>query len=86
MYKTFFEITKTSSPYILESSFLTFLLRAKEQDYEGIKGAYKRKLKMFTNENLRKSLNGLNKSLDYNIDNQELKLLNMIKCIIDNEN
>ena len=86
MYKTFFEITKTTSPYILESSFLTFLLRAKEQDYEGIKGAYKRKLKMFTNENLRKSLNGLNKSLEYNIDNQELKLLNMIKCIIDNEN
>lgn len=82
MYKSYFNVVKTISPYKLESSIFTFLLRAKNEDFSKISFSYKNKLKLFTGRKLELTLAGIDKSLDYNIDNYELKALNMIICMM----
>lgn len=82
MYKSYFNVVKTISPYKLESSIFTFLLRAKNENFSKISFSYKNKLKMFTGRKLELTLVGIDKSLDYNIDNYELKVLNMIICMM----
>lgn len=82
MYKSYFNVVKTISPYKLESSIFTFLLRAKNEDFSKISFSYKNKLKLFTGRKLELTLIGIDKSLDYNIDNYELKVLNMIICMM----
>lgn len=82
MYKSYFNVVKTISPYKLESSIFTFLLRAKNEDFSKISFSYKNKLKLFTGRKLELTLIGIDKSLDYNIDNYELKALNMIICMM----
>ena len=78
MYKSYFEVINSINPFILESSLMTFFLRAKEEDYKDIKGKYRLKLKSFNKSRLTKVIKGIEKSLDYNIDNKSLSLLNMI--------
>lgn len=82
MYKSYFNVVKTISPYKLESSIFTFLLRAKNENFSKISFSYKNKLKLFTGRKLQLTLVGIDKSLDYNIDNYELKVLNMIICMM----
>ena len=82
MYKSYFNVVKTISPYKLESSIFTFLLRAKNENFSKISFSYKNKLKLFTGRKLELTLVGIDKSLDYNIDNYELKVLNMIICMM----
>ena len=82
MYKSYFNVVKTISPYKLESSIFTFLLRAKNENFSKISFSYKNKLKLFTGRKLELTLIGIDKSLDYNIDNYELKVLNMIICMM----
>lgn len=82
MYKSYFNVVKTISPYKLESSIFTFLLRAKNESFSKISFSYKNKLKLFTGRKLELTLVGIDKSLDYNIDNYELKVLNMIICMM----
>lgn len=78
MYKSYFEVINSINPFVLESSIMTFFLRAKEEDYKDIKGKYRLKLKSFNKSRLTKVIKGIEKSLDYNIDNKSLSLLNMI--------
>lgn len=82
MYKSYFNVVRTISPYKLESSIFTFLLRAKNENFSKISFSYKNKLKLFTGRKLELTLVGIDKSLDYNIDNYELKVLNMIICMM----
>ena len=82
MYKSYFNVVKTISPYKLESSIFTFLLRAKNENFSKISFSYKNKLKLFTGRKLELTLVGIDKSLDYNIENYELKVLNMIICMM----
>ena len=82
MYKSYFNVVKTISPYKLESSIFTFLLRAKNENFSKISFSYKNKLKLFTGRKLDLTLIGIDKSLDYNIENYELKILNMIICMM----
>lgn len=82
MYKSYFNVVNTISPYKLESSIFTFLLRAKNENFSKISFSYKNKLKLFTGRKLELTLIGIDKSLDYNIDNYELKVLNMIICMM----
>ena len=82
MYKSYFNVVKTISPYKLESSIFTFLLRAKNENFSKISFSYKNKLKLFTGRKLELTFVGIDKSLDYNIDNYELKVLNMIICMM----
>lgn len=82
MYKSYFNVVKTISPYKLESSIFTFLFRAKNENFSKISFSYKNKLKLFTGRKLELTLVGIDKSLDYNIDNYELKVLNMIICMM----
>lgn len=82
MYKSYFNVVKTISPYKLESSIFTFLLRTKNENFSKISFSYKNKLKLFTGRKLQLTLVGIDKSLDYNIDNYELKVLNMIICMM----
>lgn len=82
MYKSYFNVVKTISPYKLESSIFTFLLRAKNENFSKISFSYKNKLKLFTGRKLELTLVGIDKSLEYNIDNYELKVLNMIICMM----
>lgn len=82
MYKSYFNVVRTISPYKLESSIFTFLLRAKNENFSKISFSYKNKLKLFTGRKLELTLIGIDKSLDYNIDNYELKVLNMIICMM----
>ena len=82
-YQSYFRVTKYLDIYKLESSFFTFLLRAKEKDMKDMSYFYKNKLKSFDGDKLDRALLGLKESLDYNIDNNKLRLLNTIVCIMD---
>lgn len=81
--KTYFNVIEENKPYKLESSMLTFLQRAKTKSYTGTSFMYRKKLNIYTGQKLDNTLNALNKSLDYNIDNPELRLLNLFINIKD---
>lgn len=86
MYRTYFKVVQSVKPYKLESSFMTFLNRAKDGDNLDINYRYRNKLKLFEKDKLIKSIEGLSNSLDYNIDNIELRLLNEIVRIMEFRN
>lgn len=86
MYRTYFKVVQSIKPYKLESSFMTFLNRAKDGNNLDINYRYRNKLKLFENDKLIKSIEGLESSLDYNIDNIELRLLNEIVRIMEFRN
>lgn len=86
MYRTYFKVVQSIKPYKLESSFMTFLNRAKDGNNLDINYRYRNKLKLFENDKLLKSIEGLENSLDYNIDNIELRLLNEIVRIMEFRN
>ena len=68
---------------MLESSFLTFLNKAKTKSYQGNSYKYKKKLELYKGNKLDKTLNAINEASEYNIDNQELRLLNLLINIQD---
>lgn len=80
--KTYFNVLN-DKPYKLESSMLTFLQRAKTKSYQGTSFNYKKKLDMYNGTKLERTLDGINESLEYNIDNPELRLLNLFINIQD---
>ena len=86
MYRNFFKVVDSIKPYKLESSFMTFLNRAKDGNYADVNYHYRNKLKMFSKDKLKLAITGLEKSLDYNIDNVTLRLLNEIIRIMDAKN
>lgn len=86
MYRTYFKVVQNIKPYKLESSFMTFLNRAKDGNNLDINYRYRNKLKLFEDDKLLKSIEGLENSLDYNIDNIELRLLNEIVRIMESRN
>ena len=81
--KSYFECLKDTKPYVLESSFLTFLNKAKTKSYQGNSYKYKKKLELYKGSKLDKTLNAINEASEYNIDNQELRLLNLLMNIQD---
>lgn len=81
LYRTYFKVIESINPYVLESSFMTFLLRIKENDFKGLSPKYRSKLKTYSNK-IDAMLDGIEVSLDYNINNYELKLLNLFINII----
>ena len=83
MYKSFFNTIADSNSYVLESSLMTFITRVKDNKTQDVYYKYRNKLNMFSGNKLNASLNGIKHSLDYNIDNHELKLLNELICIMD---
>ena len=81
--QTYFNVIKDTGPYRIESSLLTFLIRARNKDYRGNSIVYNRMLNSFRGSKQSKIANGIKKSLNYKIDNRELRLLNMIICMVD---
>lgn len=86
MYSSYFRVIKSIKSYRLESSLLTFFLRAKEGNTSEVSYKYKKKLDLFKGDKINLVYKGINKSFNYNIDNYDLKLLNMIMCIMDAKN
>lgn len=82
MYKSYFNTLAQSNSYVLESSLMTFITRAKEGKTQDVNYRYRNKLNMFTGAKLRPAVKGLKESLSFNIDNHELKLLNEVVCIM----
>lgn len=82
MYNTYFDVVKSIGSYTLESSLLTFLNRVKEENYIEVSPKYRFKIKEFSKKGTKHIIKGIENSLDYNIDNHELQLLNMIRCIM----
>jgi hypothetical protein len=81
--KAYFKCLEENKPHILESSILTFLQKAKDKSYVGNSFQYRKKLEMYKGAKLDKTLDAINNALDYNIDNQELRLLNILMNIQD---
>lgn len=79
----YFEVIRDTRPYRIESSMMTFLQRAKYDTYRGSSFEYRAKLLTYKGDKLEKSLDAINKSLCYNIDNYELRLLNLLMNILD---
>ena len=61
---------------------MTFFNRAKEGKVNEVSYKYRKKLDLFKGDRIKAVSRGIDKSFDYNIDNYELKLLNMIMCIM----
>ncbi|MBO7614966.1 MAG: hypothetical protein J6T15_04660 [Bacilli bacterium] len=82
--KRFFEVVNDTRPYRIESSLMTFLLRAKYKNYKGLTSPkYKFTIKKFEGKPVDKSLNALYNSLDTSIDNYTLRLLYLFVNILD---
>lgn len=81
--KIYFDSLKANKPYILESSMLTFLIKAKNKTYKGSSFLYRKKLTLYTGKKLDNTLNAIENALEYNIDNPELRLLNLLISIQD---
>lgn len=81
--KVYFDILKKSKSYKIESSLLTFMTKARQEDYKGTLFNYQKKLKTYKGDKLKNTLNAIYDSLDYNIDNKELRLLNLFMNIQD---
>lgn len=82
--RAYFNCLENNKPYVLESSVLTFLTRAKNKSYRGNSFQYRKKLDMYKGTKLDNTLSAINEALDYNIDNPELRLLNLLMNIQDN--
>ena len=80
---SYFNIISKSKTYRTESSLLTFISRAKTRNYKGTSFEYKKKLEIYKGDKLNSTLNAISDSLDYNIDNEELRLLNLFMKIQD---
>lgn len=80
---TFFKVVKETRVFRLESSLLTFLLRVQNQDYRGSSVVYIRQIKSFSGKKLELVKKGIEKSLKTNIDNYELRFLNMLIVMMD---
>ena len=83
MITTFFNVLKDTKSYRLESSLLTFFIRARDRDYRGKSIIYNRMLNSFREYKLVKARGGIKESFKYNIENHDLRLLNMVMCIVD---
>lgn len=81
--KSYFRCLDNNKPYILESSVLTFLLKAKAKNYVGNSFQYKKKLEMYKGDKLDNTLKAIDNALEFNIDNPELRLLNILINIQD---
>ena len=81
--KTYFLCLEDNKPHILESSFLSFLIKAKTKSYKGNSFLYKKKLELYKGKKLENTLKAIEEAQDYNIDNPELKLLNLLINIQD---
>jgi len=81
--KSYFRCLENNKPYILESSILTFLLKAKSKSYTGNSFNYKKKLEMYKGVKLDNTLEAIDNALEFNIDNPELRLLNILINIQD---
>ena len=80
---TYFKCLEENKPYILESSILTFLNKAKTETYQGNSFQYRKKLKLYKGRKMENTLRALDESFEYNIDNPELRLLNILMNIQD---
>lgn len=83
MMTTYFNVLKDTHSYRLESSLLTFFIRARDRDYKGKSIIYNRMLNSFREYKLVKARSGIEESFKYKIDNHDLRLLNMVMCIVD---
>lgn len=81
--KSYFKCIESNKPYILEASFISFLQKAKNKNYSGNSFQYKKKLEMYKDKKLNNTLSAIDSALEYNIDNQELRLLNILMSIQD---
>lgn len=81
--RAYFRCLEENKPYILESSILTFLQKAKNKNYQGNSFQYRKKLEMYKDNKLNKTLDAISDASEYNIDNQELRLLNILINIQD---
>ena len=83
MIETYFKVIKDTKTFRIESSLLTFFIRARDKTYKGKSLVYNRMINTYNKNKLDRANRGLRKGLTYHIDNYELKLLNNIMCIID---
>ena len=81
--KTYFECLDNNKPYILESSIITFLQKAKTKSYVGNSFQYRKKLEMYKDKKLNNTLSAIKDALEFNIDNPDLRLLNILINIQD---
>ena len=81
--KAYFKCLEENKPYVLESSVLTFLQKAKAKSYQGNSFQYRKKLEMYKGSKLDKALDAIDNALEFNIDNQELRLMNILMNIQD---
>ena len=81
--KTYFEVLENTKPYKLESSILTFLQRAKNKSYNGTSFNYRKKLDIYKGKKLDNTIKAIDSSLEYQIDNPELRLMNLLINILD---
>lgn len=82
--RSYFDVVADTRPYRLESSLMTFLLRVRDDSYKGNSWEYRKRIKAFKGRMLEKSLIALDKILDYNIDNYELRVLNLLLSLSGN--
>lgn len=75
---SYLNLVSSMGTYRIESSLLTFLIRCRDRDYKGRSIIYNRMLNNFKTYKLEQSKRGIKESFKYNIDNTELRLLNMI--------
>lgn len=81
--KAYFRCLEENKPYVLESSVLTFLQKAKTKSYQGNSFQYRKKLEMYKGNKLNKTLSAIDSALEFNIDNPELRLMNILMNIQD---
>ena len=82
--KRFFEVVKDTRPYRIESSIMTFLLRAKYKNYRGVSSStYKAKIRSFEGKSVENALKALNEAMDVSIENYTLRLLVLLMDIVD---
>lgn len=76
LYKAYFSLNINKSTIL--SSLITFFMRIKQNDYRDISKYYYRKLKSFNESRLYKVSKGIERAIEFNIDNYELKILNLL--------
>ena len=81
--KTYCEVVAETRPYRLESSLITFLLRAKDNSYHGSSYNYRNKIKLYKGNKLEAAKKAIEKVLPYNIDNYTLRLLVLLMALSD---
>ena len=83
LFYTYFNNLLNNNSYTIESSVITFLIKAKQKSYTGNSFQYKKKLEAYQGKKLESTLKAIDKALEYNIDNKELRLLNILVNIQD---